>query len=367
MSYRHTSRRTAFTLVELLVVIAIIGILVGMLLPAVNQVREAARNANCQSNLRNVGLATLNFESGKQRYPAGSKLVVAESTTALGTSILASILVQLEQQAQFDLLTDSVADAAGVLGDVTDVLNDDASDIPIFICPSSTQNDRIANDTTYNGPAAHYIGVAGPGSDNVNPDMIAVNDYYTLPEAQAQDNDRIRVGMEGMFSPFTRVKQSTALDDGTGIGSTEYSTKRAKTSSDLRDGASNTLMFGEVSRSEGSRQDGTQVNSHRVSWTVGAKDTNFANGTFSPGVLYGVNTVVVRLNRNEDMLDQADDVDGSEPRNTNSQAFGSNHAGGVNFVYADGHISTMDTETPVSLLKQLSSIAGSEPVSEDDF
>ena len=73
MSYRHTSRRTGFTLVELLVVIAIIGILVGMLLPAVQQVREAARNANCQSNLRNVGIAILNYQTVKQRFPLGAK------------------------------------------------------------------------------------------------------------------------------------------------------------------------------------------------------------------------------------------------------------------------------------------------------
>ena len=141
MSYRHTSRRTGFTLVELLVVIAIIGILVGMLLPAVQQVREAARNANCQSNLRNVGLATLNFESGKQRYPAGSRLVVNDGE-ALGTSVMASILVQLEQQAQFDLLTDQIADAGNDLDDVTDVLNG-ANSNSHFPCPSSTQNDRI--------------------------------------------------------------------------------------------------------------------------------------------------------------------------------------------------------------------------------
>ncbi len=366
MSKRQLSRRTGFTLVELLVVIAIIGILVGMLLPAVQQVREAARNANCQSNLRNVGLAALNFESGKQRYPSGSKLVVADGGTALGTSILSSILVQLEQQAEFDRLTDNIANAGNDLDDVTDELNA-ASDIPIFICPSSTQNDRIANDTTYNGAAAHYIGVAGPGFDNANPATDQLNDYYTLPEAQDTGGIiRGRVGMEGIFSPFTRVKQATALDDSTTIAATEYSTKRAKSSSDMRDGTSNTLMFGEVSRSESVRQDGTQVNSHRVSWTVGAKD-NFADATFSPGVLYGVNTFVVRLNNNENMLSLADDIDGSAQQATNSQAFNSNHAGGVNFVYADGHISTMDIETPIALLKQLSSIAGSEPASEDDF
>src|SRR5712671_1410494 len=106
---RHTVRfsrpvTSGFTLVELLVVIAIIGILVALLLPAVQAAREAARRSSCQNNLVQVVLATLNYEMAHGRYPSGTleaKGPIQSMPVGYHHSWLTQILPQIEQQNVF--------------------------------------------------------------------------------------------------------------------------------------------------------------------------------------------------------------------------------------------------------------------------
>lgn len=93
------SRSKGFTLVELLVVIAIIGILVGLLLPAVQSVREAARRTSCSNNLKQLGLALHSYESSRQHFPAGATARVNAATglPEFDSGCFVTMLPHLEQ------------------------------------------------------------------------------------------------------------------------------------------------------------------------------------------------------------------------------------------------------------------------------
>jgi prepilin-type N-terminal cleavage/methylation domain-containing protein len=147
---REPQVRRGFTLVELLVVIAIIGVLVALLLPAVQAAREAARRAQCQSSIKNVSLAVLNFESSKAKLPVGMSFDAALYRTKVqnqlkeyGPNWVIFILPFLEQQATynaFNLKLPINNDGAGVI--VSDTRNRTArgTQIPVLLCPSDSYN-----------------------------------------------------------------------------------------------------------------------------------------------------------------------------------------------------------------------------------
>src|SRR5688572_27028117 len=106
---RHSLRKTreGFTLVELLVVIAIIGVLVALLLPAVQSAREAARRMQCQNNLKQFGLALHNYHDANMAFPPSSvwkqEAHIAElNSSNLGPNWIIMILPYMEQQSLFD-------------------------------------------------------------------------------------------------------------------------------------------------------------------------------------------------------------------------------------------------------------------------
>jgi prepilin-type N-terminal cleavage/methylation domain-containing protein len=222
-------RRTpGFTLVELLVVIAIIGILVALLLPAVQAAREAARRAQCQSNLKNVALAALNYESAMKKFPIGMSYEKGlEASIArlprFGPNWIILMLSYLEEQATHDRF-DLKVQINGNGATPSEVRNREArgTRISVLLCPTdgNNQNQYIGAIATHgdNWERTNYAGNAGGSFLYVGPCAGPGNDYFCTQGPTGQpwrdgkdgwkDNNRRR----GVMGPNTSVSARQITD-----------------------------------------------------------------------------------------------------------------------------------------------------------
>ncbi|MEX2308962.1 MAG: DUF1559 domain-containing protein [Pirellulales bacterium] len=243
-------RSTAFTLVELLVVIAIIGILIALMLPAIQAARESARRTSCINNLKQLAIALLNYHDVKKQFPLGSYSAVGEDNVAEedGLGWATQILPQLEEQALYDLIqnnnipgyennpwiTDHPPTKKGIFreahqGGLRPIAGGDTV-LAAFICPSVDLPTHVPSGGYFGSASspfagtgyatAHYKGSRGYGDRGI---------FWPPKEGAAEYVYRYDINGDG------------TLDD---VPKKSYSRIRI---ADVTDGTSKTIIVGEAS------------------------------------------------------------------------------------------------------------------------
>jgi len=214
-------RARGFTLVELLVVIAIIGILIGLLLPAVQMAREAARRSTCSNNLKQLSLAMLNFENTNSTLPLATSALPLSGTNNWAPAILPYI----EQQ---NLLSGYDPQVDWWVSPNRELV---MTPIPVLNCPSAPNQDRI-QDKPETPPGPNKTGACG---DYFVPTGVHLDINNELPDDAKLTSTGL--ALYGMIRPYVKA---TATIQG-------YTQNRL---SDVTDGLTNTIMLGECSGRE---------------------------------------------------------------------------------------------------------------------
>jgi prepilin-type N-terminal cleavage/methylation domain-containing protein/prepilin-type processing-associated H-X9-DG protein len=325
----HTAA-AGFTLVELLVVIAIIGILVALLLPAIQAAREAARRNQCANNLKQIGLAILNYEAARKTLPPGSEVKVPDYCDAFecrGVPIYILIMPYMEEGAIPDVLKRLLDERTGDGGAWGLIAGHPAGDtrIQTYICPSTVNFPEVL-------PRRDYAAVIGGAGDKDARHPRAPADV----RQPVLINFRGRVFTNGPFNmgvkiPLRRVTDGTTKTFAVGesISPTQFG---------MGDGYGNNQLGGPAAWFHG----GSCRRDFTVSYSGHSTGRELLS-TFKP----------INSHRTDPQL---------EAEQSNDACFSSDHPGGAQFVFLDGHVVFIQEDIDYDQYQYLSTHAGQELV-----
>lgn len=341
-------RRRAFTLVELLVVIAIIGILIGMLLPAVQSVREAARRIACANNCRQIGLAALNYESAFGGFPP-SWLQPTQGTEAAGWSVQGQLLPYIEQanvssNIDFSISYRAVGDieVGGQLVDLASLR------IPTYLCPSEIR-DEVRLDSAgepenyplnYVANAGVWFVYGGTAGGQTGNGSLQVDKMTSFAQISDGSSNTMLFSEAKAYTPYFRNGDSAPMDP---------PSNPAEIAGLPNDGR------GEV---DTIRQTG------HTEWVDGRAHHSSFTAVFTPNTLVpltdGVITLDVDWTSHQEGRDGADDPIPTFAAIT-ARSF---HVGGVNVTNADGSTRFVNDNIDLVAWRSLATRNGGEVNSE---